>query len=330
MTMPNTVTADAIFQIASGFMASKQLFAASELGLFEHLADGPMTLKLLAQRIGIPCHHVRIIADAMVALGLVERHHHQYQNSPVAAAFLSGHSTPDLRPYLRLWNQISYPAWQQLEMRLRPDHIPSELVNEKKVKVFSEGVEAITSGAAQALPRTYDFRRHRRVLDLGGGTGSFLLALLQQQPAIEATLFDLPPIARFARQRLRMAPGAEQITVVEGDFFHDPLPPDQDCVLIAHVAHMFSPERNRALLQRLRVSVAAGTRLLLVDFWTDSTHTCPLFAALLAGEFLVATGEGDVYSEEEVRTWLVQSGWHYLEHQPLREASSLIVAEAHQ
>ncbi|GHO64627.1 O-methyltransferase [Ktedonobacter sp. SOSP1-52] len=330
MTMHNPVTPDAIFQIASGFMASKHLFAASELGLFEHLAEGPMTLELLAQRIGIACPRLRIITDAMVALGLVECHNQWYQNSPVATAFLSGDSSPDLRPFLRFWNQISYPAWQQFEARLRTGQGTFEPADEERIRMFSEGVEAITSGAAQALVCTYDFGCHRQVLDLGGGNGSFLLALLGQYPALKTTLFELPRVARLARKRLETAPVVEQITIVEGDFFQDPLPPDHDCVLLAHAVHMFSPERNLTLLQRIHAAVSSGTRLLLVDFWTDTTHTHPLFATLIAGEFLVATGEGDVYSEEEVRTWLRQSGWCYLTHLPLSGASSLIVAEAQQ
>src|SRR5262245_638320 len=133
MTMHNPVTPDAIFQIASGFMASKHLFAASQLGLFEHLAEGPMTLELLAQRIGIACRRLRIIADAMVALGLVEYHNQWYQNSPVATAFLSGDSSPDLRPFLRFWNQISYPAWQQFETRLRTGQATFEPADEERI-----------------------------------------------------------------------------------------------------------------------------------------------------------------------------------------------------
>ena len=62
----------------------------------------------------------------------------------------------------------------------------------------------------------------------------------------------------------------------------------------------FSPEHNLELLRRTRDAVPAGARLLLVDFWTDQTHTQPPFAALMAGEFLVITGEGDVYSAEDV------------------------------
>ncbi len=73
--------------------------------------------------------------------------------------------------------------------------------------------------------------------------------------------------------------------------------------------------------------VPDGARLLLADFWTDETHTDPPFAALMAAEFLMFTGEGDVYSEEEARRWLDETGWKALERKPLAGPQSLIVAE---
>ncbi len=77
----------------------------------------------------------------------------------------------------------------------------------------------------------------------------------------------------------------------------------------------------------MRKYVPDGARLLLVDFWTDPTHTQPLFAALMAGAFLLTSAQGDVYSEEEVHGWLQATGWRKLDHIPLAGPSSLIVAE---
>ncbi len=73
--------------------------------------------------------------------------------------------------------------------------------------------------------------------------------------------------------------------------------------------------------------VPDGARRLLVDFWTDATQTHPVVAALMAGEFLVSTGEGDVYSEEDVPSWLQDTGWRAVEHTPLAGPVSLIVVE---
>ena len=73
-----------IFDLATGFMRAKHLFVASELGIFEKLADGPATLAELATRLGTPRRTTRIIADAVTALGLLEHDGDKYRNSEVA------------------------------------------------------------------------------------------------------------------------------------------------------------------------------------------------------------------------------------------------------
>ena len=323
------VTPDLLFQIASGFMAAKHLFVANEVGLFAHLADGPATLDELARRTGIAGRRLRILADAMVVLGVLERTDGQYRNGPVAATFLSGTGPADLRPFLRFWDRLSYPTWTKFEAAVRTGQGQSTLhLPEDEQRIFSEGVEAIQAAPARTLPTVYDFSRHRRVLDIGGGTGSWLSAILASYPSLQATLFELPAAAALARQHLAGHPAARQVEVVAGDFFADPLPDGHDAVLIANVVHLLSPEHNLELLRRTRDAVPAGARLLLVDFWTDQTHTQPPFAALMAGEFLVITGEGDVYSTEEVSGWLGTTGWRPIEHQPVAGPISVMVAEA--
>ena len=165
------------------------------------------------------------------------------------------------------------------------------------------------------------------MLDIGGGTGSFLIAVLSEHSGLEGTLFELPGAAAIMRERLLGSTLTRRIRVVEGDFFKAPIPGDHDAVIVANVLHLFSPEHNLELLRRIREFVPDGSHLLLVDLWTDPSHTQPLFAALMAGAFLLRTGEGDVYSEEEIRGWLAATGWQALEHKPLAGPASLIVAE---
>ena len=136
----------------------------------------------------------------------------------------------------------------------------------------------------------------------------------------------MPTVAPLARRRLAGNPFTARVRVREGDFFKDRLPDDHDAVLVCNVCHNFLPDRNLQLLRRIRDFVPAGARLLLVDFWTDPTHTQPLNAALMAGAFLL-TSQGDVYSEDEVRGWLHETGWQALERKPLAGPASLIVAE---
>jgi SAM-dependent methyltransferase len=324
------VTPDPIMKVALGFMAAKHLFVANEIGLFEQLAGRPATLDELAERTGVPRRTLRIVADAMVSLGFLEKGGDRYQNGEVAAAFLSGPRGAGLRPALRHLDRISYPLWRELGDAVRSGQGRSHWGrwSEDEQRIATEGIAALTAPVAARLAAGYGFSRHRHVLDLGGGTGNFLTAVLSRHAVLEATLYELPDTAAVARRYLAGMPEAARIKIVEGDFLKDPIPEGADVVIIANVVHILSPAQNRDVLRRTRRCVPGGARLLLVDFWTDSTHTRPPAAALLAGEFLLWGGEGDVYSAEEARGWLRETGWRVLEHTPLAGPASVIVAEA--
>jgi ubiquinone/menaquinone biosynthesis C-methylase UbiE len=265
----------------------------------------------------------------MVALGLLQRQGDRYHNTEVATAFLSGGAGSGLRPFLHLVNRLSYLRWARLEDAVRTDTTIFEAgFNEEEQQLYSEGVEAVTAETANVLAGNYDFGPHQRVLDLGGGTGSFLLAILSRFDKVRGTLYDLPAVTSDTRRRLARTPRALQIEIVEGDFFKDPIPRDHDAIIIANIIHCFPADRALELLHRVRNAASAATRLLLVDFWTNAAHTEPAFSALMAGEFLLTPGRGDVYSIDDAALWFDQTGWRMVEHKALAGPASLIVAEA--
>jgi hypothetical protein len=323
-------SSEQILNLALGFMASKHLFVATQIGLFEQLGHGPSTLDTLALNLNLPRRTLRIVADAMVALGLVERNDDLYENGDAAQEYLSGRSSEDLRPLLALWNRLSYPGWVRFEQRVRALDIEghrSRLTRDEK-QVFSRGMLALTAAPARELAQIYDFSRHRMILDVAGGSSSFLATIMRTYPGLRATLLDVPPLAREARRRFKAELPECRIEIIEADPFADPPPPGHDAIIVANVMHLVSPERNRELLRSVRATVSVDTRLLLVDVWSDPSRAQSLTAALLAGEFLVSGAEGDVYSEREVRGWLHACGWKPAFRAPLTRAWSLLVAEA--
>lgn len=324
------VTPEMIMKVAGGFMASKHLFVASSIDLFAAMADGPATLDELAAKTGVPRRTVRITADAMAALGFVEKHGQHYKNGPAADTFLAGKTPADLRPFLKFWDRISYPKWMGLETSIRTavGVEQGRRINDEEARIFSEGVAAISAGSANALIKAYDWSRHQRLLDLGGGTGSFLAAALGAHENLTGSLFELPEAAAVARKFLAGKPVGKRIEIVEGSFLELPIPHGHDVVLLANVVHVLSPQHNLDLFRRVRSAVTPGARLLLVDFWLDASHTDPVFAALMAGEFLVLTGEGDSYSDDEARAWLAETGWKAVDKKSLAGPASLVVAEA--
>lgn len=325
----DVVTPERIFEIAQGFMASKHLFAASELGLFEALGEGPVDLGGLAARTGLFRRTARISADAMVAIGLLERHGDRYANSPVAAAFLSGATPADLRPLLRFWDRLSYPAWEDLAGALGRGRPTREIfeIDDELVPVMSAGIAAATAAACHALPAVAGLPTASRVLDIGGGTGSWSIALAAADPALTATVFEIADVAGVAREQLRTTAYSDRIDVHIGDVLADELPRGFNALLLANLVHYFTPDTNRSILRRIRAAAEPGARLLLADFWTDPTHTQPLPAALMAGEFAIHVNDGDVYSAEEGTAWLRDTGWRCLDQRPLAGPMSVIVAE---
>ncbi|HEX2570289.1 MAG TPA: methyltransferase [Polyangia bacterium] len=327
MTPP---TPDLIMQHLLGYLSSQYLCVANDAGLFPALRDGPQTLDQLATRLSMPRRMVRILADALVAVGFLVREGDHYRNGIETATFLAGAPGPDLRPALRMWHRFLPKRWSRLDEGLRTGrslHGFADFTSEDQA-LFSDGVGAFTAGAALALARSYDFTRHQALLDLGGGTGSFLTAIRERAPHLRAALVELPSAIETIRQRLAATPGGDAIELIPGDVFVGDLPRGYDAVLLANVVHIFSPEHNCQLLSRIHGTVAPGARLLLVDFWTNQTHTEPAYAALMAAEFQMVSGEGDVYSLEEIQAWLDATRWRFVEHRPLIGPASLVVAEA--
>jgi hypothetical protein len=326
---PKGVDPARLVELGASFMAARMLGSGVELGIFECLADGPLSLDTLATATGLFPQALSVLVSGLVALNVLELRDGLYSNGAHAQAFLTGRTSVDVRPGLRLFNRIVYPMWTQLENTIRTgEPVRPAHANDDFALTFSEGIEAWTSVTAAKLPDTYDFTRHERLLDIGGGTGSYLVHILERHPQMTATLLELPPPAQVARNRLAPQPTRARINIVEGDALFDPLPHGHDVVLLAAVMHLFDPERNVLLLRRVRECVANGATLLLVDHWMNATHTAPQLGAMLAGTYLLFSGRAASYSLEEAKAWLAQTGWQFTSFQHVSGEHSLIVAEA--
>jgi ubiquinone/menaquinone biosynthesis C-methylase UbiE len=326
---PEDLDPEYFAELGANFMSAKLLGVAVDLGIFEKLGDGALTIDQLRDATNLPRRTLRVVANGLAALGLLDKNGERYSNGELAQAFLAGKTNIDVRAGLRLYNHIIYPLWMGLENTVRTGH-PSrpQASSETFAKIFSEGVESWTAPGARALPEKLDFQEHRRVLDVGGGTGSYLVPLLERYPMLRATLLDLPPSIAHARRRLANEAVRSRIELVECDVFLDPLPDGHDVVLVAGFIHLFDPDKAIVALKRIRAHVQPGARLIIVDQWMDSTHTRPLFGAMLAVTYLLLSGEGDTYAVDDARPWLEASGWKFAGHEGLAGVTSALIATA--
>ncbi|MFK3984385.1 methyltransferase [Micromonospora sp. NPDC050397] len=312
--------------VASGFMTAKALFVAAEVGLFAALPDDGATAETIAQRCQLPVRSARAIADLLVATGLVEHDGERYRNAPDTEAFLAGRGPLDMRAMLRYWDLVSYPTWTRASTAFRTRQgVRAEQLSEEQTRAYESSVALVTAETAADLAEAYDFGPHTRLLDVGGGIGTFAKPILRAYPRLTATLLDLPDVVDVARAEVAADAFADRLDLVAADVFVDPLPAGHDVVVVANFLHLFSPERNLELLARLAEVVAPGGRLLLVDWFRDPAAPHPA-TRLGSGEFLMISG-GDTYEASDVTGWLDQTGWTPVEHLPLAAPAGLIVAE---
>ncbi|MGH6611542.1 MAG: methyltransferase family protein, partial [Burkholderiaceae bacterium] len=187
-----------MLDLATGYQRSKTLFALVEFGVPTMLAGGALSLEEIARRLQIH----RIAADrflnAGVALGLLERADERFRNTPLSDQFLVKGKPGYLGDGLLKHDRASYPQWMELARRLREwqpgtnDDKISQEEDQGEQWVAAQHNLALLVG--HALADAYDFSRHQRMLDLGGGTGAMSISICTRHKDLRSIVFDLPDI----------------------------------------------------------------------------------------------------------------------------------------
>ena len=149
----------------------------------------------------------------------------------------------------------------------------------------------------------------RRLLDVGGASGTYTIAFLEAEPQMRATLFDLPPVIEIARERVGAAGMLDRVTLVAGDYRKDPLPVRHDLAFVSAIIHQNSPTENMTLFRKIFAALEPGGRIVVRDHLMNSDRTHPRSGALFAVNMLVGTEGGNSYTETEIRDTMEQAGF---------------------
>lgn len=290
-------------------MAAKQLFAASRIGLFRALADGPLDLAQLASATGAPERQTRILADSMAAQGLLNRIDGRYELADDSAAYLTAEGAElDLAPFLSFLNEISYRQWLDYDQTVDTDAPGTLELDEAGWGRFMAGVMVYNDLHAQQLEREFDFAPYRNALDLGGLSPAFAINAMTVNPQLATRFVFAPDFTDSVRQAVEEAGLAERASVEGGDTATVTPGGEHDLVLLNHVIHRFDDAQNRQIIRNARAAAADGATLVLLDFFLDDDPQQRAIDAVHAGEYYNIDGT-IVYPEATVRGWLEDAGW---------------------
>ena len=286
--MKLTTEADQISEIAFGFMGSKALFAALELEVFTHLADGPLTAGALAAKANAHEDRMTTLLTALAGLGLVAVTPEGFGNSPAAEAFLVKGAKYDFGDYLRLQvGQQMYPLLDQIEGVMKGDMSEDDVKSyaqwfsdPEEARLYSESQHAGSLGPARQMARSLDLGGARHLLDVGGGTGAFAITLCAANPDLTATIVEFPNVAALGREYVDKAGLSDRVSYVEGNALETAWPEGQDIVLMSYLFSGVPGETHGGLISQAHKVLEPGGQVLIHDFVVDERRTGPKLAAL--------------------------------------------------
>ncbi len=330
----------ALFDLCAGFVYSQILVAFVRLRVAERLALGPRTASQLAADLGLQVDAASRLLRAACALGLVaERGEGAYALADLGAALLGNAGVSEMvEHHAALYADLTDPV-----ALLRGEAGDRELANywsyadpaqaaglgRNRVAPYSALMGASLPMVAEDVLDAYSVRRHRVLMDVGGGTGGFALAAAARAPGLRVRSVDLPAVADLARSRFETAGLASRAEAVGLDFHRDSLPVGADIVSLVRVCFDHPDDRVAALLASVRRALPAGGKLLLVEAMTDE-RTPERVGDAYFGFYLLAMGAGRCRTVESLRDLLHQAGFASVREVPTRRPmlARLLVAEA--
>jgi ubiquinone/menaquinone biosynthesis C-methylase UbiE len=311
------VTADRIMQMAWGYAPPLMIGAAVRHGLFDALAAQPRTATELAEQTRTSPRGVRMIADALVALGLLAKQSGgRYALTPESDTFLVSTKPSFQGGLFKHIDTQLIPKWLHLNDIVRTGRPPTGVNQEGPgsafFEQFVEDIFPMSYAAARALGQSLNLAAAKspvRVLDLAAGSGVWGIALAQQSPQVRVTAVDWPGVIPVTRRVATKHGVVDRFSFVEGDINTTDFGAGHTIATLGHILHSEGERRGRALLKKTFHALAPGGTIAIAEFLVNDDRTGPANATIFAVNMLVNTDDGDTFSATELSGWLRDAGF---------------------
>ncbi len=327
------VTPNRISEIGWAFTQTRVLVAGVQLGVFDHIASGSHNAEQIAAQAKASLRGMRMLLDALAALGLLVKEGSSYRLSPESAKYLV-HDSPtyigstwESDSLSHAWNQLTevvhtgMPVWRVNEAQQGQSYFVSLI---KRLHITNRA-------AACRLADLILSERHGgglKVLDVGCGSGVWSISLAERDETIRVTAQDFPEVLETTRQYTVKHGVERQFDYLPGDLNEVELGADHfDLVLLGNIVHSEGERSSRAFFKRIVKALKANGQLIIIDMIPNDDRTGPLFPLLFGINMLVNTKEGGVYTFQEYQEWLTEAGFNRIEKLDIGLHSPAIRAE---
>uniref|UniRef100_A0A8C8RWQ0 Acetylserotonin O-methyltransferase n=1 Tax=Pelusios castaneus TaxID=367368 RepID=A0A8C8RWQ0_9SAUR len=321
-----------LIQYSNGFLISKVMFTACELGVFDLLleSEGPLSSDAIAERLGASTNGMERLLDACVGLKLlgveIKSEGAFYRNTELSSLYLTKSSPKSQYHHFMYYSKTIYLCWQYLTDAVRDGRNQYERAfgisskdlfgalyrSEEEMIKFMQFLNAFWSICGKDVIAAFDLSPSFMIWEPmgGGGVGGLAKECISLYPNSTVTIYDLPKIVQVAKEHF-IPPEECRITFHEGDFFKDPVP-EADLYILARVLHDWADDKCLQLLTKVHKSCKPGGGVLIVETLLNEDKTGPLEAQLFSVIMLVQT-EGKERTPTEHSKLLTAAGFREIQ-----------------
>ncbi len=250
---------------------------AAELKVADALTDGPLAADELARRVGADPDALARLMRAVISEGIFVRHSDGRFALNALGETLRSNAPRSMAGMARF---VGHPAYREhwsglLDAARTGEAVPPTLrgisgwdfmaQTPDLVAVFNDAMTSVSEFAVDPVVTAYDFAPYRTIIDVGGGHGRLLAAIIAATPGARGVLYDLPQVVEGAPELLKRYGVADRIGVESGSFF-DGVPEGGDAYLLKNVIHDWPDAESVTILSNIRGAAMLGATLLLVEF----------------------------------------------------------------
>lgn len=309
-----------LLQLSGGYWSACALHAGVKLDLFTPLSERQFSATELADRLDMDERGLAMLLNALAALELLEKRGEAYAATPFAAEYLA-RTSPGYLGYIILHHHHLMAGWAHLDEAVREGGAIRERVSHGDDDTARESFEmGMFNLAMQAAPRIVpqiDLSGRRRLLDLGGGPGTYAVHFCLHNPELTAVVYDLPSTRRFAETTIARFGLSARISFEAGDFDAEEIRGRFDVAWLSHILHGEGPQGCAAILAKAVAALEPGGMILVQEFILNDSLDAPLFPALFSLNMLLGTPSGQAYSEGQLFAMLAAAGVVELRRLPL-------------
>ncbi len=307
-----------MMQMLMGPWVAQSIYAAAKLGLADLLAERPHACHELATLTQTHPQSLYRLLRGLASVGIFAETGTGEFTLGLMGSYLQSDTPGSLRAMAIMLGEEHYQAWGQILYSMKTgesafEHLYGMPIFDyyakypEPARIFDRAMTGFSSAEKDMVVASYDFSTLNQVVDVGGGQGSLLYAILTANPHLTGILFDLPPVIDVAKSTIEAKRLAQRCQWVGGDFFES-VPAGGDAYLLKHILHDWDDDRAIAILQQCHCALSEGGRVLAIEQVIPPGNK-PFMGKFLDLNMLVMCPGGCERTEAEYRSLFERAGF---------------------